>query len=156
LGTDVTMRPATHEDAVALARVMRPEDAAEVQASHGHGPLDALLAGVEKSQEAWAVYFDDEPACMWGYTVEGAGVTVPWLLTGPAVARHRRTFLLMCCNAIAWLCESHTLLAAMVDARYGRALRWAAWLGFDVQAPIPYGRDGEPFCPVFMRGRTHG
>jgi hypothetical protein len=151
------MAPASFDHAQALARRMRQEDAAEVLASGGYTPLEAVLDAMAMSSESWAAYAGEELLGIWG-VVPGAfleGGAIPWLLTTEAVPRHRRAFLATSRRVADYLVERYGALTQQVDARYDGALRWAARIGFAVEEPAPFGRAGLPFCRITMRRETN-
>ena len=82
------------------------------------------------------------------------GVGVPWMVGTTALNRMRgQKALLRASRAtIAGLSARYDVLANMVDARNGAAIRWLRWLGFDVLPPIPHGPDRLPFHPFILRG----
>jgi hypothetical protein len=84
----------------------------------------------------------------------GNALGIVWLLTTGAVERHKRAFWAASKAVIPTLLERYPSLSAAIDARYDRALRWAARLGGDVRAAKPSGASGLPFHPVIW-GR-HG
>jgi ABC-type nitrate/sulfonate/bicarbonate transport system substrate-binding protein len=145
--TVVRVERATEEHAQDLAPRMRAEDAAEVLASGGYEPLDALLVSMDASDEAWAVFFDNELGAIYGI----ARGCIPWLLTSDVIDRHPKAFVGECKEVLrAWM-EQHPVLVQQVDARYARALRWASRMGFRVDEPEPFGTSGLPFCRITMR-----
>lgn len=153
----VTILPATEEHARQLAPLMRPADAAEVLASGGYQPLDALLDAMAWSAESYAGYIDGELACLFG-VVPGTfltGEAVPWLLTSNVVQRKPRAFLRASREVIADWLGKYPMLVQQVDARYEQALRWAERVGFNVEPPAPFGISGEPFCRISMRRPDH-
>lgn len=150
----IHVEPATLEHALALAPHVREEDAAEVQASHGMTPLDALAAGVTQSEpHAWAGYIDGELAGLFGISRSTflSTAAVPWLLTSKVVERHPRAFWLACREVVRQWAATHHELEQWVDARYTRALRWARRLGFQVEPAEPFGVHGLPFHRIHMR-----
>lgn len=160
MAPDVQVLPATRAHAEALAPLMRAEDAAEVLASAGHTPLQALLDALDDSAEAWAVLFDGEVAALFGVcpapvvstSILGTPlVGVPWALTGRAVDSHPRTFWRLSRPWLAHFARRYPVLVQAVDARYAASLRWLARLGFDVQPAAPHGAAGLPFHPVYYR-----
>lgn len=153
----VTIAYATQAHAEALAPNLRPEDAAEVLASGGFTPLEALTASLAASDEAFALLFDGEVVALWGVAPIRAGLLGPpvagavWLLGSPALSKHRRHWLRLCRPAVAGMLHRWGVLVNAVDARYGAALRWARWLGFTVGEPEPRGVNGEMFCRIEIR-----
>ena len=154
--TTVEIMPARLADVWAFER-MRPEDAAEVMASHGLSPVEAIIESWANSKEAWTVRFNGEVAAMYGIVLTPWGtaltpVAVGWLLTTTAVDRHPVTFFKESKRIVKELAERYGVLTNFVDARYGKALNWARRLGFDVQQVITFGRNGEPFNPISYGG----
>lgn len=151
------VRPAHAGDAEALAAVLRGEDAAEVRAG-GHEPLEALQASVAASHCAFALELGGELACLFGLR-DGPRETalgppayqIPWLLTGPAVARFPVAFMKVSRAAIATFLVDHPLLVNLVDARYTAALRWAWHLGAAIGDAVPVQPSGLPFLTVTWR-----
>lgn len=152
----VEIRPARPADAEALAPLLRAADRAEVLASDGLAPLPALRRSLALSGEAHAGFLEGELAVLFG--VRRASMTgrrgIPWLLSGPAVARHPRAFLRASRAVVAGWRADYSHLGNWVDARYGQALRWLAWLGFTLHPARPYGALGLPFHPFEMEGRA--
>lgn len=153
--------PVTREHIEQLAKSMRPEDMEEVLASGGFDPLDALERSVAVSELVRTAVFDGEVAAIWGVmpgappvtALGGSAVGIPWALTGRAVNRRPKAFLRYSRLAVDEMLEHYELLAQFVDGRYDAALRWAAWLGFQVLPPVPFGVAGLPFHPIIMRRR---
>lgn len=160
MGPDVRMVQATLEHAVALAPSLREEDAAEILASSGHTPLEALTLSVQGSEEAYALLLDGEVAALWGVAALRRSILGPpvawsvWLLGGELLRRHRQTFVRLSREVVAVLRARYAVLFNFVDARYVGALRWAAWLGFEVGPPEAFGVAGLPFCLITLR-RSH-
>lgn len=157
MASDIALVPATVEHAEALAASMRAEDAAECMA-YGifESPRAAVLLSLEKSEAAWTLMLGGEVAALFG-VAPAVGPDFPddcgeaWALTGDVVARHRKAFLRASKAAIQLLLGQRSRLVSHIDASYLSAIRWAAWLGFDVGAPEPFGVSGEPFCFVSLR-----
>lgn len=91
--------------------------------------------------DAQTIFFNDEPAAMWGISrMEDHNVV--WAVFTKAIERH----------PIAFLRESRRLAEGFdcdvenyVDARNTAAVKWFKWLGFHVSEPVPYGANGELF-----------
>lgn len=156
----VTFVPATEAHAREIAANLRPADAAEVRASDGLDPLEALLVALEWSDPgtAQAALVDGQLMAVCG-VVRGSlgenGVAYPWLLTTPVVDRHRAAFLRASRAVLAGWAATYPRLEQYIDARYLQALRWADWLGFQVDLPAPYGVAGLPFCRITKRRDGH-
>lgn len=150
------MVPAAPEHADALAARMRPADVAEVLASDGHTPGEAVRYAIASSTEAWAWLVDGEVAAIWGLGLLSflGDIWTPWLLTSDLVEHHRKAFLRACREQLAQLRRHHVLIN-FIDARHTRALRWVRALGFEVADAAPYGASGLPFHRVILRGAQH-
>jgi hypothetical protein len=127
--------PATLDHARRL--VLRAGDAAEI-AALGLSKEQALFASIERAVWAETYLVDGEPAAIVGLGLSSllGGWGVPWLLTGPACERHKKTFLRESRRQVARMLEEASPLINFVHADYRRALRWMAWLGFTIEAPI--------------------
>lgn len=152
------IRPATPGDLETLAASMRAEDAAEVKASCGLDPLQALQASAAASEAPLALELGGELAALFGVApgprtalLGPTSYDVIWALTGRAVDRHRRGFWLASQRVVEVFLEHHPVLVNYVDARYDAALRWVARLGAQVLPAIPFGASGLPFHPVIWR-----
>lgn len=151
------IRRAYPGDAVRLAEVMRPEDAAELKASGYETPVDGIQISLNLSKVAYTILFDGEVAAMFGAvplwppatTLSDAQEGVAWALTGQTVTRHKRDFLRACRPALAMLLTVFPRLENFVDARYASAIRWAKWLGFEVRPAVQ--RGGFLFHPISIR-----
>ena len=150
----LTIRPATAEDAVELAKTMRPEDAAEVYASGGFDPATAVLESFRLSVNPQVALIDGELAAMWGVAPINlaTGFGVVWMLTGAAVWKAPLLFLRASKREVERLASHWNCLVNAIDARYERAVRWAKWLGLKVDAPRPFGFLGLPFHHIQIGG----
>jgi hypothetical protein len=152
----VEVRPATFEDARELAPRLRPEEVAEVLASGGHTPLEALEEGLRASEEAWTALFDGQVACVWGVaplysTMLGGRTGCVWLLTSDLIERFPKAFWRGCLFLLPDLFRRWDCLVNAIDARHEKALRWARRLGFPLLPPHPFGLEGQPFQAFSVR-----
>jgi len=147
------LRDATEEDCLAVALNMREADAAEVLASGGYTPKDAVLTSFGLSHETFAAVVDGEVLAVWGVAplniLDGAAVV--WMLTAKALEKWALFFLRKCRAEVRRLLQHWRVLLNAVDARYTKALRWAKWLGFEVLDPAPFGVAGLPFHVIVLR-----
>ncbi len=132
---DLSIVPATIDHAHAIT--LRDGDAAEI-AALGYGKVEALRLSLARSLWAETYLIDGTPAAIVGLCRANllGGPGVPWLLTGPACERHRKTFLRESRRQVARMLEEAAPLVNFVPADYRRALRWMAWLGFTIEAPF--------------------
>jgi hypothetical protein len=142
--------PATFAHAERLE--LRDGDRREVEAL-GLTPREALIRSIARSVEADAYLVEGEIAALMGLALQPivGGVAMPWLLTGRAVERHRKTFLRLTRARTQAMLAAHGTLVAEVHAEYGQAVRWLAWLGFEIAPPRPLGPRGALFHPATLR-----
>lgn len=136
---------------------MRPADAAEVMASGGYSPVEAIIDSWAHSKETWTAKFNGEVAAMFGVAhhpvgTELAPVAVGWLLTTPVVDKYPILFFKHCKLRLADLAARYGVIFNYVDARHKQALAWAERLGFIVHPPIKFGKHGEPFHLIVYGG----
>jgi hypothetical protein len=149
--TEVSIYPAIEWDARQLAARLRPAEVDELMAATGEEPLPALVDAVRQSDEAQAIYFNGELACIWGVvkhseTLLGGRMGTVWLLSSSVVERHAKTFWKLCLELVPKILERWDILFNFIDERHGQAVRWAKRLGFRLDGPSPYGVAGMPFC----------
>lgn len=145
---DVTIRPATLEDAADLAPRLRAADRAEVWASHRATPIQALETSVRLScSDAWAGLADGALVCLWGVVPLSlvSRIGSPWLLASDDLERHQVAFLRRCRGMVDQMQAPYRLLTNHVDARNRLSIRWLRWMGFEIAPVAPWGPDGLPF-----------
>lgn len=146
----IHVRKARPEDAAWLAPLLRTADFREVLRM-GEGHVKGVLSrGIERSDMAGIFYDDDRPLCAFGI-VRCLDIGHPWLVGTPYLNRVPRSFLR---ETRRWVEEwkgHYRLLTNRVDADYESAIRWLAWLGFEIGAPEPFGLNGAMFRTIEMR-----
>jgi len=152
VGVDLTIEAATMALAMDMAPFMREEDVAEVRASAGFDPQEALEASVRWSAQSYAARFDGELAAIFGIGPASflSGVGIPWLLCTPTLLRHPHTFHRASQAFVAAWLDEYTSLEQMVDLRNRVSLRWLKHLGFTIEAPQSWGVERRLFCPVHI------
>ncbi len=146
MAVEVRTAPATQADALVLAGSLRPEDELELRAATGRAPLPVLVEAVTDG-EAWATYFGDELACIWGVSEPSVihRRASAWLLTSQVVERYPVAFWKLCLRELPRLLERFGALWNFMDVRHTKAIRWAERLGFELDDPAPYGALGALF-----------
>lgn len=145
--------PAAMDHVAKIAERMRPADVAEVLASSGKSPYEALMFSLTGSAQAWTAALDGQPEVMFGVADLNilTGLGAPWLLGTDAVERNYRQFLR---RSLSWreqLSERYDVLRNFVDDRNEVSKRWLAWMGFTLFDPIPVGVNGEMFRMFELR-----
>lgn len=149
----LTVEPATEAHAAQLAAHIRPEDAAEMMASHGIEPLAGVQMALRTSTTAKVILDGERVLALFGTAPVDAteGVASVWLLATNAVKSLPLAFFRVCREELPRLAAASVVLANMVLASNKRALRLVQALGFDVLAPVPFGVSGLPFHPILLR-----
>lgn len=145
--------PAAMDHVSPIAERMRPADVAEVLASSGKSPHEALMFSLTGSAQAWTAALDGQPEVMFGVADLNilTGLGAPWLLGTDAVERNYRQFLR---RSLSWreqLSERYSVLRNFVDDRNEVSKRWLSWMGFTLFDPIPVGVNGEMFRMFELR-----
>jgi hypothetical protein len=143
-----------HVDTVAAR--MRAADVAEVAASSGYVPREALLMSLDKSDRAFTVMVHDQPEAIFGVASLNvlAGTAAPWMLGTDAVTVHYRAALRLSRLMLPGLARGYSVLRNIVHADNRVSVAWLRWLGFDLSEPLPLGRGGALFH-VFEKDFGH-
>lgn len=148
----LAVEPATEAHGAQLASEIRPEDAAEMMASHGLEPLAGIQMALRTSRSANAILDGDTVLAIFGVTyVEGEPAACAWLLATNAVKRLPIAFMRVLAREVALLSKTWGHLVNMVWAQNKRALRLVQSLGFEVMVPVPHGVSGLLFHPILLR-----
>ncbi len=144
--------PTTAPHVAQLLSDVRKEDAAEAWGAAHWMPYDALRHCIESTEHVFSGMVDDIPLCIFGIAPRSLISTtgVPWMISSNALTKH----------SFAWARRNREVFAAFsagwerlenhVDSRYQKAVRWAEWLGFEVEDARPYGLDGILFHKITM------
>jgi hypothetical protein len=153
---DITV--ATEALAERMASRLRLADEAEVLAAYNFTPLEALRRSIRASRAPRAWLVDGEPGAMWGVepVAVGARIGIAWLLGTEEIDRHPLVFWRLCKDELRRMLAEWRVLLNYIDAHYEKSLRWARGLGFQVDAPRPFGALGAPFCTAAIIGPEGG
>lgn len=135
-----------------IAADARAADVAELWAQARVSPAQAMERGLRASPAmSFVVEADGVPLCMFGATAHNAlaGVGVPWLVGTNALLRHRREFVRVAPQVVAWLQQAYPVLVNAVNCRNAVAVRWLRWLGFEFGEA--FALNGERFAPFIRR-----
>lgn len=134
----IEILPAKPIHARLLAPKMRLEDVAEVKAASGLSPLEALLTGLDVSNECYTAWADDAPIAMFGVCPsENASCGRIWLLGSDVIKAHRIDFLRKSRDWVDWFQSRYPVLHNTIDARNTVHIRWLQWLGFSFIQEFP-------------------
>lgn len=147
------IRKATEQDALEIARHVRPDDLAEIAAQTFQHPYYSMLRGLkENPDKTMTGLIDGVPVCMWGVVPGGFlfKVGIPWMIGTVHLDTHAHTFLRRCRKPVMELFAGYDTLFNYVDARNTRAIEWLRWCGFTVHEAEPYGLNRLPFHKFTM------
>tara|TARA_B100002019_G_scaffold139326_2_gene120023 strand:+ start:20153 stop:20611 length:459 start_codon:yes stop_codon:yes gene_type:complete len=150
----VHVRQSTQEDVEYLCDNLRPEDRAEVLASHGT-TREALQTGFDESEECWTIIVTDtdEIAGIYGLSEYDETMAIPWLLTTPAIKKVWLPFLRGSRKWVEEANQKYPLLTNAVDADYTVAINWLRFVGFTfIKKHEKWGVGNKPFLE-FVRIR---
>lgn len=139
---------AEHVDIVA-SRV-READAREF-ASLLLSPKRALRISLRTSLAAWTGTVDGVPVCMFGVSPGEMMEGRPWLIGTADLDKFAVIFLRRCRLQVERMLQIMPVLVNYVSADNVRAIEWLTWLGFTIEAPIPWGPRGALFHRFSMR-----
>ena len=137
------VRQSVQADVDWLKDNLRPEDEAEVIASHG-SPEVALQLGLDESDECWTFLVEDTNEIAGMYGVGGEGVV--WLLTAPPITKIQIPFLRGSRKWVRDINKKYPLLTNAVDADYQVAIDWLRFVGFTfIKRHETWGVGNKPF-----------
>jgi hypothetical protein len=153
--SEVTVRTATQADAYFIGRNLRAEDRTEIIAL-GLDPEGGLELSRAYSEVAYTACVDGVPAMMFGFAGSILGDTASiWALGTDLCSINKMSMVKVSRRMLKKLMDDsrYTNYENYVDFRYKKALKWLELLGFTVEAPKPYGVNGELFCRVSISKR---
>jgi hypothetical protein len=133
------IRPATYDDAVHLAPLVRAMDMLEIQQLTGSTPLEALLLGVEKSDTCFIVEHDGQRVAMFGVVTTSIlpRVATIWMLGTDALDKLTIQFLKTSREILRIFLETYQRVENYVIPDNSVVMRFLEWLGFSF-SPILY------------------
>lgn len=149
----VTCAPATQAHVDAMLGSLREDDERECWASVRMTADAALQHSYDSSQLKWTGLLGRHPVIMFGVGAPAVLSLIgsPWLLgtdhtrlLGSRILRDSKMY-------IEQMQSRYTVLANFVDARNLISIRWLKWCGFTIEEARPFGPDGLPFHPFWMK-----
>jgi hypothetical protein len=147
--------PAGLEHALQLVPRLRKGDLAEIKASVGGNPEDALVLSLATSTKAWAWLYDGRVMAVFGVAGDPTriGVGTPWLLAAEESSKHKIFFVRNSKWLIDEMLDEFPYLENYVDCRNTPSIQWLSWCGFALAEVKPfYGVQRLPFIR-FCLGR---
>lgn len=148
------IRHATADDIPVFAAQMREADRAEVMASHGHEPEEALRNALKLSSHAWCGFMDGEPVCIFGVVPLSilSGEASPWMLATDRISECRAAFLRRNKVYVGFMLALYPLLVNYVHEQNDLSQRWLKWLGFSLDNETTTLANGAIFRRFEMKG----
>ena len=144
-------RKATLQDAFTLAPKLRKEDIAEIRATIGEEPDNALVFAFFASEDCYAICDGNGAVIgMFGVSRTGADEGSIWMVASDELRRHGLEFLRKCREWIAAFNAKYPLLFGYTDCRNTLHHKWLKWCGFTFINKAPFGVEGRPFY-AFVR-----
>lgn len=139
-------RPARLEDVPVLAANLREADVAEIKASSGRDPEEAIQIGVLTGANVICLH-DDTPVAIYGVSpshVPSLGLI--WMVATTDFSLLTRQFLRECRQGMTDLCRDYRLVMNFTDARNHVHHRWLKWMGFTfIKRHEEFGAGKRPF-----------
>lgn len=144
------------EDVYPVAQNMRQTDRDEIKASHGFEPLDALIAGVERSTICKTVWFNLVPIAVYGIVpTEDSNLACIWFLGADTLDQIHLCFGHMSKKIIESFLDVYPYLYNFVDSRNTKSIGWLKWCGAEISEPEPFGVSGINFQHFIFRRKEH-
>lgn len=130
-----------------IAANLRPADIAEIKASSGRDPGEAIKASATLENTWVACLPDGEPAGIYGITETGIpGLGAIWMVATTKFHLLHRQFLREGRQEIERIGHGYSALYNFTDARNHVHHRWLKWAGFTfIKRHESYGAEGRPF-----------
>lgn len=132
---------------------MKQADRDEVMSASGFSPMSAIKISWLFSLTAFTgLDPDGEPLGMFGVSRENIHWFTPWLLSTERICDLWIPFLRTTREMFPIVCAKYPNMRNHVDARNVKSIAWLQWLGFNMEAPAPYGVEGLPFILFYLEG----
>ncbi len=144
---DVQIRKSEISDIGRMQDDLRESDRREIEASHGHTPMEALRYSYSNSCFRATVLYKGEPVAMFGVVKDPNTEKVGsvWMLATNGVYAMKAQFLRLSRRYIKLMQTQFLILYNFVDARNAASVRWLKWCGAVIDDARPYGVAEMPF-----------
>ena len=144
---------ATVEHLHYIAEHMREADRIEVEASHGHTPLGALLSGFECSQDVVTAFGSSgRPLFVFGVNtgtvLSNSGVI--WALGCDELLDYKYNFIMDFPLILKLLLDKYKKLENYVHVKNVVSVAWLKKVGFIMDEPVLFTHSGEYFMHFHM------
>ena len=133
------VRPVTQDAIDYVLKHLSMADRAEMQASGLQEPPEVFSLAAQEATQAGVVYADGEPAALFGVNPMPGDPDhgIVWMVATDKFAASGIAGAVLSRRVILQMRARFAVLSNVVHAEHARAVRWLAWLGFDVdQKPV--------------------
>jgi hypothetical protein len=151
------VRTARREDIPVLAENLREADVAEIKASSGKAPGDALYASLDLGGDTRVICLHDgTPVGIFGVVPITKDLGGIWMVATNQFKSVQRQFLRECRTGITDLCQGYKAVFNCTDARNTVHHRWIKWSGFTIiKRHESYGVEQRPFLEFVRISEGH-
>jgi len=143
---------ATWEHIEFMKPIMRYVDERECIASSGKSAGEALQDAYKISLWTKVILNEaNEPCCAFGVVPWTKDKGVPWLLATECFDEITGVLKRISHLAVKQMLLNFSYLENYVDARSEIAIRFLEWLGFNIEEPIPFGKEDLPFHRFWLK-----
>jgi hypothetical protein len=156
LAAEVSVRPATLDDALAIAAQVRDADRDEIWALSRRTPREALVEGLSTpGGQSFVAHRGTRLLAMFGLvplSIAG-GVYGIWLIGTDEMFTAPKEWLRTARAVIAYWRKMGDLVN-IVHEKHSESIRFLEWLGAEFAPAVRCGPAGEMFYPFILRGHS--
>jgi len=145
------IRPTVRDDCIRLAKTLRKADLQEIQHGSALPPEAALLYSLAVSDYCYTVWLDEEIVFIFGVGGIDGEAGCPWMMASDLLLKVKRDFVKECRRFVDAMLDRYHHLENYVWAGNKIHIYWLEWLGFTMEAPTPFGINGEPFHRFYLK-----
>lgn len=145
------------QDIESLAKHMRPQDVAELEACGYASAKQALFASLDFADLAFVAKTPEGAVlCAFGLSAARDAFGAPiWCLGATALQGYEREFMVYSKRILERWQREFGRLYNYVSVDNDKALRWLRWLGAAFSEPFAYGANGEFFILFTLGGNKY-
>lgn len=152
----IRIEKATLDDALYVAKHLRPGDKCELERA-GHTDFTlALRQSVEISPFAFTAFREKDPLCVFGLLPDGiiSQRAKVWLLGTEDLNKIKKSFIITARRVVGQMLELYPVLYNAVDAHYPQAKRLLNYLGAEMKEKVK-SKTGAEFLIFEIRRNTY-
>lgn len=136
-----------------IAANMRDDDAAEVMASSGSTPYEAIIESIKRSKAVVVASHKGVPLVIYGLVKPAilSSTGIIWMLGAEQSMAYPREFMVYTRRVLDEMLLECDELMNYVHGKNLRSIKWLKSLGFTIDEPEPYGVSKEMFHKFYMK-----